>query len=318
MKDKADNKMKPLIVITGPTATGKSEVGVLVAEQVGGEIISADSMLLYRHMDIGTAKPNMVERHGIPHHMIDIAEPDQEYSAALYQKEARHLITEISIRRNLPILVGGTGLYIRAVIDPYEFGDTGSEPAIRERLLLEAEQDGYDKLHRRLFEVDPEAAAKLHPRDARRVIRALEVYYMTGRPSSSYTQLNQYHQPLYRLFMFGLNMERASLYRRIEKRVDAMIAAGLVEEVHQLLESGYSRDLNAMRSLGYKEIAAYLTGEISMEQAVELLKRNTRRFAKRQLTWFRRDDRIRWLDIDDFGSQEAIAKEITKSLEGVF
>lgn len=318
MKDKAEGAMEPLIVITGPTATGKSEVGVLVAEQLRGEVISADSMLLYRHMDIGTAKPTLVERRGISHHMIDIVEPDHEYSAALYQKEARHLITEILTRGNLPILVGGTGLYIRAVIDPYEFGDTGSAPVFRERLLLEAEQDGYDKLHRRLLEVDPEAAAKLHPRDVRRIIRALEVYYLTGRPASSYRKLNQYHQPLYRLFMFGLNMDRASLYRRIEQRVDAMIAGGLVEEVQHLLEGGYSKELNAMRSLGYKEIAAYLTGEFSLEQAVELLKRNTRRFAKRQLTWFRRDDRIRWLNIDQFGSLQAVAKEISKSLEGVF
>jgi tRNA dimethylallyltransferase len=318
MKDQAEHAVEPLIVITGPTATGKSEVGVLVAEQVGGEIISADSMLLYRRMDIGTAKPTLMERRGIPHHMIDITEPDQEYSAALYQKEARRLITEILLRGNLPILVGGTGLYIKAVIDPYEFGATGSAPALRERLLMEAEQDGYDRLHRRLSEVDPEAAAKLHPRDTRRVIRALEVYYLTGRPASSYMKRNQYHLPLYRLFMFGLHMDRASLYRRIEQRVDAMIAAGLVEEVRRLLESGYSKELNAMRSLGYKEIAACLTGEISLEEAVALLKRNTRRFAKRQLTWFRRDGRIRWLNVDEFGSLKALAKEITKSLEGVF
>lgn len=318
MKDKINNQIEPLVVITGPTATGKSEVGVLVAEQVGGEIISADSMLLYRHMDIGTAKPTLVERRGIPHHMIDIAEPDQDYSVALYQKEARHLITNILARRNLPILVGGTGLYIRSVIDPYDFGAAAGEPALRERFLIEAEQDGHDKLHQHLSEVDPDAAARLHPRDVRRVIRALEVYYLTGRPASSYMKLNQYHRPLYRLFMFGLNMERASLYRRIEQRVDKMLAAGLVEEVQSLLERGYRKELNAMRSLGYKEIAAYLTGEISLEEAVELLKRNTRRFAKRQLTWFRRDERIKWLDIEKFGSSEAIAQEITKNLEGVF
>lgn len=318
MKDLTNNEMEPLVVITGPTATGKSQVGVLVAEQVGGEIISADSMLVYRHMDIGTAKPSLVERRGIPHHMIDIADPDQDYSAALYQKEARHLITEILARQNVPILVGGTGLYIRSVIDPYDFGVASSEPALRERLLIEAEQDGYDKLHQRLSEVDSEAASRLHPRDIRRVIRALEVYYLTGNPASSYMKLHKYHRPLYHLFMFGLIMERATLYRLIEQRVDVMLASGLVEEVQRLLESGYSKESNAMRSLGYKEIAAYLTGETTLEQAVELLKRNTRRFAKRQLTWFRRDDRIKWFDIEQFGGLEAIAKEITKSLEGVF
>ena len=318
MNDKSKNVLEPLIVITGPTATGKSDVGILVAEQLSGEIISADSMLLYRHMNIGTAKPTLEERQGIPHHMIDIADPDQEYSVALYQNEARHLITETLKRNNLPILVGGTGLYIRAVIDPYEFGAASGKPELRERLLIEAEREGYDKLHRRLLEVDPEAASKLHPRDSRRIIRALEVYYLTGQPISSYNKLNQNHRPLYRLFMFGLNMERSRLYQRIEQRVDSMLAAGLVEEVQSLLERGYSKELNAMRSLGYKEIAAYLTGELSYEEAIEFLKRNTRRFAKRQLTWFRRDERIRWLDIDEYGSLDAVAKEITKSIEGVF
>lgn len=318
MKDRINSENESLVVITGPTATGKSEVGVLVAEQIGGEIISADSMLLYRHMDIGTAKPTLEERRGIPHHMIDIVEPDQDYSAALFQKEARDLITKILARGNVPILVGGTGLYIRAVIDPYDFGAAASEPALRKRFLSEAEQDGYDKLHQRLSEVDPDTAFRLHPGDLRRVIRALEVYYLTGKPASSYMKLNQYHQPLYSLLMFGLNLERAKLYRRIEQRVDKMLATGLVEEVQCLLAGGYSKELNAMRSLGYKEIAAYLSGEISFEKAVELLKRNTRRFAKRQLTWFRRDTRIKWLDIDKFDSFEAIAQEITKSLEGVF
>jgi len=318
MKSKVDAKLNPLLVITGPTATGKSKVGVLVAELVGGEIISADSMLLYRYMDIGTAKPSKEERRGIPHHMIDILEPDQEYSVALYQQEARHIIQEILTRGNLPILVGGTGLYIRSVIDPYDFSPAGCEPALREQLFNEAQQNGYEQLHRRLAEVDPDTAARLHPRDIRRVIRSLEIYYLTGRPASSYMKLNQYHQPLYRLFMFGLYMERARLYRRIEQRVDDMLAAGLVEEVQHLLDSGYSKDLKSMGSLGYKEITAYLTGEISLQQAVELIKRNTRRFAKRQMTWFRRDDRIRWIDIDKFGSLELVAKEITKSLEGVF
>lgn len=309
---------KPLVVLAGPTATGKSKIGIMVASRMNGEIVSADSMLLYRYMDIGTAKPTIEERQGIPHHMIDVAEPDQECSAALYQTEARRAIDGILERQHLPILVGGTGLYIRAVIDPFIFGRTGGDPALRKRLMLEAEQYGYDKLYERLAEIDAIAADKLHPRDIRRIIRALEVYYLTGKPFSSFIASKESKQPVYRLYMFGLNMERSRLYRRIEQRVEHMIAAGLVSEVQQLLARGYSRDLNSMRSLGYREIASYLYGEITLEEAIELIKRNTRRFAKRQLSWFRRDERIRWLDLDDFSNEEAVAREITSSLEGVF
>jgi tRNA dimethylallyltransferase len=309
---------KPLVVLAGPTATGKSKIGIMVASRMNGEIVSADSMLLYRYMDIGTAKPTIEERQGIPHHMIDVAEPDQEYSAALYQTEARRAIDGILDRQHLPILVGGTGLYIRAVIDPFAFGTTGGDPALRKRLLLEAEQDGYDKLHKRLAEIDAAAAGKLHPRDIRRIIRALEVYYLTGKPFSSFIASKESKQPVYRLYMFGLNMDRSRLYRRIEQRVDHMIAAGLVSEVQQILARGYSRNLNSMRILGYREIASYLYGEITLEEAIELIKRNTRRYAKRQLSWFRRDDRIRWLELDGFSNEEAVAREITNSLEGVF
>jgi len=309
---------KPLVVITGPTATGKSKIGIMVASRINGEIVSADSMLLYRHMNIGTAKPTIEERQGIPHHMIDVAEPDQEYSAALYQTEARQVIDGILERKHLPILVGGTGLYIRAVIDPFTFGTVGGNPVLRKRLMLEAEQEGADKLYKRLSEIDAIAANKLHPKDIRRIIRALEVYYLTGKPFSSFIASKQSKQPVYRLYMFGLNMDRSKLYRRIEQRVDNMIAAGFVSEVQQILARGYSRNLNSMRSLGYREIASYLYGEITLEEAIALIKRNTRRFAKRQLSWFRRDKRIKWLDLDSFDNEEAVVQEITNSLEGVF
>lgn len=318
MKEDTIQKLQPLVVITGPTATGKSDVGVLVAEKVGGEIISADSMLVYRGMDIGTAKPTSAEMRGIPHHLIDLVEPDQDYSVALFQGQARAVIADVLERSKLPILVGGTGLYIRAVIDNYDFGGARGDGPLREGLLKEAMDNGPESLHLRLSEVDPRTASKLHMRDTRRVIRALEVYYLTGKPISSYHKMGECDQPLYNLFMFGLTMERGRLYRRIEQRVDRMIADGLVDEVQRLLQHGYSAELTSMRGLGYKEIAAYLTGILSREQAVDILKRNTRRFAKRQLTWFRRDDRIQWFDIDKYGGHEAVAREITRKIEGVF
>lgn len=308
----------PLVVITGPTATGKSEVSVLVAEKVGGEIISADSMLVYRGMDIGTAKPTCAEMRGIPHHLLDIVEPDQDYSVAFFQEQARSLIVEVLGRNKLPILVGGTGLYVGAVIDNYDFSGAHGDGSLRGGLLKEAMDNGPESLHQRLSEVDPQAASKLHPRDTRRVIRALEVYYLTGKPISSYHKMAQCGQPLYNLFMFGLTMERGRLYRRIEQRVDQMIDSGLVDEVRRLLNRGFCAELGSMHGLGYKEIAAYLNGALSLEQAVEILKRNTRRFAKRQLTWFRRDDRIKWFNIDEYEGYTAIAQEITRCIEGVF
>ena len=310
-------KLPPLVVIAGPTATGKSEVGVMVAEKMGGQIISADSALVYRGMNIGTAKPTSAEMRGITHHLIDIVDPDQEYSVAVFQEQARKIISYLASRKILPVMVGGTGLYIRAVVDPYDFSDTKGDPFLRNRLLKEASLDGPEALHGKLLEVDPVTASRLHPRDLRRVIRALEVYYLTGKTISSHQNRDETYKPRYNLFMFGLTMARERLYRRIELRVDNMISAGLVDEVRRLLKKGYGPELSSMRSLGYKEIIYYLSGELTLEQAVETLKRNTRRFAKRQLTWFRRDQRIRWLDLDKLDCLDIVAQEITKSLEGV-
>jgi len=310
-------KNQPLVVITGPTATGKSEVGVLVAGKVGGEIVSADSMLVYRGMDIGTAKPTSSQMRNIPHHLIDIVGPDQEYNVALFQKQARVIIADIMRRNKIPVLVGGTGLYIRAVIDDYDFSGSEGNESYRKALHKEAMEHGPELLHKRLSEVDPRAASKLHPKDVRRVIRALEVYKFTGKPISSYHTIAQSSQPIYNLLMFGLTMDREMLYRKIERRVDSMIAAGLVEEVQGLLNRGFSPELSSMRGLGYKEIVAYLTGRLSLDQAVDILKRNTRRFAKRQMTWFRRDERIRWFHVDRCGGLDVIVQEITRMIEGV-
>ena len=311
------SSFKPLVVITGPTATGKSRVGALVAEKTNGEIVSADSMLIYRGMDIGTAKPTEAERRGIPHYMIDIIEPDQEYSVALYQVQARTVIDDIHQRKKLPFLVGGTGLYINSVISNYSFSGIKGDSSIRDALIKEAISGGPGLLHRKLSVVDPEAASRLHPGDTRRIIRALEVHYLTGKPISYHHKADEQKSP-YNHVILGLTLDREKLYMRIEHRVESMINSGLVDEVRGLLERGYSPELNSMRGLGYKEIISYLKGDLTLDQAVEVLKRNTRRFAKRQHTWFRRYKDIKWFDIEKHGGYEAVAQEITKHVEGVF
>ncbi len=317
MKDIFNNE-PPLVVICGPTATGKSDAGVLVAERLNGEIISADSMLVYRGMDIGTAKPFASEMRGIPHHLIDIVEPDQEYNVALFQEQARAAIAYVMNRKKLPVLVGGTGLYIGAVIDEYDFSGARGSDLYRKELFKQAEEYGTSKLHERLSEIDPRTAAKLHPNDTRRIIRALEVYRYTGMPISSFHKVEQHRKSVYKkLLMFGLILEREKLYKVIEQRVDKMIQAGLVEEVQGLLNRGFSPELSSMRGLGYKEIVEYLTGKSSLAQAVDTLKRNTRRFAKRQMTWFRRDKRIKWLNPEQADVPGVIIHEITTFIEGV-
>ncbi|MGB9804085.1 tRNA (adenosine(37)-N6)-dimethylallyltransferase MiaA [Desulfofundulus sp.] len=306
----------PLLVLVGPTAVGKTAVSVEIALRLGGEIVSADSMLVYRYMDIGTAKPTIEERRGIPHYMIDIIEPDESYSVALYQAQARKHIREIWERGKLPLLVGGTGLYVRSVIEPYHFTSAGVDEDFRRELAKEAEEKGPQAVYRRLLEVDPETAVRVHPNNLKRVIRALEVYHLTGRPmSSALRQVGE--KPPYKLLIVGLTMDRQSLYRRIEVRVDRMMEMGLVEEVKGLLERGYSPRLTSMQGLGYKEIIAYLQGLCSLDEAVYLLKRNTRRFAKRQFTWFKRDPRINWVNVGQYTSLEEVAREITNLAEGV-
>lgn len=307
--------LKPLVVIVGPTAVGKTEISIEVAKRVKGEIISADSMLVYRGMDIGTAKPTTEEMQGVPHYMIDIVDPDQEYSVASYQKTTEAFVDTIAGKGNLPLLVGGTGLYVRAVIDHYDFTPAARDEGIRKKLEQEAQCLGAEGMHRKLAEVDQNSAARLHPNDLRRVIRALEVYYQTGKPISLYQYTNRVQNPKYNLLMFGLTMERQLLYQRIEQRVDLMVANGLIDEVKGLLLR-YGSMSTAMQGLGYKEMVAYLTGQTSLEEAVEILKRDTRRFAKRQLTWFRADKRIQWLNSDRFTSKKEVADEIVNQIAG--
>lgn len=306
----------PLIAIVGPTATGKTEVGIELALRIGGEVISGDSMQVYRGMDIGTAKPTREEMRGVPHHMIDILEPCQEFSVALFQSMVRPLIEEIWQRGKYPILVGGTGLYVRSVIDPYDFTDAGKDESLRRRLQKEAAEKGVETLHARLQEVDPRAAAKIHPHDLRRIIRALEVYYLTGRPISSYQTLDYARESRYNLYIYGLYLDRGKLYQRIDRRVDLMIERGLVDEVRRLLSAGNKPSYTSMQAIGYKEMVAYLNGKCSLEEAIAAIKKNTRHFARRQLIWFRRDPRIQWIDVEKFPSPAAIADYIAGQVAG--
>lgn len=288
----------PLLVLVGPTAVGKTQLSIEIAKTWNAEIISGDSMQVYRGMDIGTAKIAPEEREGIPHHLIDEYEPDYPFSVAEFQRRCRGLIADISSRGRLPFIVGGTGLYVESVCYNYEFVDSGADEAFREEQQRYAERFGEQALHERLRAVDPESADRLHPRDIRRVIRALEVYHLTGIPLSKQLE-GQKKQSPYELCMIGLTMDRAALYRRIDERVDRMLEEGLVDEVRKLLAAGVPRDAVSMQGLGYKEIALYLDGACTLDEAVYLLKRDTRRFAKRQLSWFRRMKDIHWVDMGE-------------------
>ncbi len=311
-------KLEPLVAIVGPTAAGKTEVGVRVARKIQGEVISGDSRQVYREMDIGTGKPTREEMNGIPHYLLDIISPDEDFSVARFQRLVEDCLAEIRARDKIPVLVGGTGLYIRSVLDYYDFTPPGGDSSKRKELLKLAEQSGNEYLVRLLREVDPAAARRVHPNDTRRLVRALEVYHATGRPISDFQYTSARLPPKYNLAYFGLTMNRPELYRRIEERVDGMLARGLVGEVKKLVDRGYGPQNTAMQALGYKEIMDYLKGRSSLEEAVVLIKRNTRQFAKRQLTWFRQDERIKWKNVDNYGSLAEIADEIAVEAEGQF
>lgn len=299
-----------LLAIVGPTATGKTEVGIGLAEALNGEIVSADSMQVYRGMDIGTAKPTAEERARVSHHLIDIVDPDQPFSVADYQARADAALADIWGRDRQPILVGGSGLYIRAVLEEMDFSLVPPDPDFRRRLLEEARSKGARALHEWLAEVDPGAAARIHHNDQKRIIRALEVAESSGGIGSPSSKVDRQRSPRYNSTQFGLTLEREELYRRIEARVDRMIAGGLVEEVRGLLERGCDEDLVSMKGLGYAQIAAYVGGQISLEEAVSRLKRDTRRFAKRQMTWFRADPQIEWTDVGQAGGAAAVVEAI--------
>ncbi len=302
--------MKPeLVCLLGPTAVGKTDIAIELAQHLKAEIVSVDSRQIYRYMDIGTAKPTSEQRKAARHHLIDCVDIAQPFSVADFQELADAAIADIQNRGKLPLLVGGAGLYFRAIVDGL-FEGPGADDAIRRRLQEELEQLGSAALYERLCSYDADAAVRIHPNDVVRVIRALEIYELTGTPISELQQ--QWNKPpRYAFRAFCLTMSRANLYCCIERRVDLMIANGLVEEVKGLLVRGYARDSIALQSFGYKELIAYLDGECALAEAVAQLKQNTRRFAKRQLTWFRKDSRLEWVN------REAVSEVVSYLLERV-
>lgn len=285
-------RILPDLVVVGPTAAGKTDLAVELAIRMDGEVVSADALQIYRQMRIGTAKPDAGQMRGVPHHMIDCVAVDEPYSVGRFQREARACIEGIHARGRAAILCGGTGLYVHALLHELDFGGGEADLAYRRQLQAFAAQEGNQALHDRLAQVSPEAAARLHPNDTLRVIRALELHRQ-GKPLGQYGR--QVLQPA-PVPIIGLTMERQALYARIEARVDRMMADGLLQEVQGLLDAGYDPSLTSMQALGYKELIGYLRGEISLPQAVEKIKQRTRNFAKRQLTWFRREKQIHWIE----------------------
>jgi len=286
--------MKPkLVIILGPTGAGKSEVAVDIALRLGGEVVNADSQLVYRYMDIGTAKPATEARGKVRHHLIDLVDPDGEFNAALYRESALKAIQEITTREKKAIVCGGTGLYLRALVQGL-FAGPGKSPDVRKRLETQAQENGLSVLYGRLREVDPDATRWIHPNDRYRIIRALEVFELTGKGISRWQKEHGFAESAFEVIKIGLNRERQELYDLINQRCDEMIAGGLVDEVKGLVEKGYSLDLPALQSVGYRQIGLYLRGELSLDEAVILIKRDTRHLAKRQLTWFRADKEIGW------------------------
>ena len=291
---------KPLIILTGPTAVGKTKLSIALAKAVNGEIISADSMQVYRRMDIGSAKIRPEEMQGVPHHLIDVLEPEEDFHVVLFQKLAKAAMEDIWSRGHIPILTGGTGFYIQALLYDIDFTENEGNAELRANLEALAAEVGPEAFHARLAQVDPKAAEEIHANNVKRVIRALEYYEMTGERISEHNEEQREKESPYNFAYFVLNDDRASLYGRIDRRVDEMMKDGLVKEVESLKNEGCRRGMVSMQGLGYKEILEYLDGEIPLEEAVRVLKRDTRHFAKRQLTWFRRERDVIWVEKPEF------------------
>lgn len=295
---------KPLIVLTGPTAIGKTSLSISLAKAVNGEIISADSMQVYKHMDIGSAKIRPEEMKGVPHYLVDVLEPEEEFHIVKFQQMAKAAMEEIYGKGKIPILVGGTGFYIQAVTRDIDFTEAKQEDAYRSELETLAEKKGAEYLHEMLQKVDPTSAESIHAHNVKRVIRALEFYHQNGTPISAHNEEQKAQESPYNLAYFVLNGPREILYDRIDRRVDQMLEEGLVKEVENLKEMGCHRGMVSMQGLGYKEILACLEGEYPLEEAVRILKRDTRHFAKRQLTWFRREKDVIWVNKEEFNWNE--------------
>lgn len=312
---KGDMMKEKLVVIVGPTAVGKTSLSLHVAHHLQAEIISGDSMQVYKGMDIGTAKLKPEQQQGIPHHLINIAEPPDEFSAAQFQQLSLPLITHINLAGRIPIIVGGTGLYVQSVTQHFHFADVPASVDLRQKWTQYLEEYGVQSLFEQLQRLDVQVAAHIHPNNTQRVIRALEIKELTGKSITDF-QADWHKESPYDLVMIGLTMERGVLYERINVRVEQMMQQGLMQETQRLLQSGVSENALAMQAIGYKEMVKYLQGELSLAESVHLIKRNTRRFAKRQLTWFRRMPHIEWFDVTNLDEKDIIMEKITCHLAG--
>jgi tRNA dimethylallyltransferase len=306
---------KPLVILTGPTAVGKTKLSIALAKEINGEIISADSIQVYRGMDIGSAKVTTQEMQGVAHYLIDVLNPDEEFHVVKFQEMAKAAMQEIYAKGKIPILVGGTGFYIQALLYDIDFTQTEADVEYRKELEQIAKEQGNDVLHAMLQEKDPVSAQKIHPNNVKRVIRALEYYKESQSTISEHNEKERQKVSPYQSAYFVLTMDRAKLYQRIEERIEQMLKEGLVEEVQSLYRAGYSADLVSMQGLGYKELLEWIEGKCSFEEAIYRLKRDTRHFAKRQLTWFRREREVLWIDKDQYQDEHEILEEILTILK---
>jgi len=304
-----------VVLIVGPTCSGKTYLSLKLAQLIPAEIISADSRQIYKLLDIGTAKPSKLQLEKVPHHLIDILDPSENYDASLFEKDAEKVIEEIFNKNKTPIVVGGSGLYIKALIDGI-FDTADKDEEYRLELHQKRKEFGNEFLYEELKKIDPKSAAKMLPQNWKRVMRALEVFHTTGEQIWKHHQKQSSEKEKKYLFsQFGLNWERKTLYENVDKRVNEMIEQGFVDEVKNVLSKGYDKDLNSLNTVGYKEIIQYLEKEISLERAIELIKRNTRHYAKRQLTWFKKDKRIHWFEVKNLNEIDQLAKNITESMD---
>lgn len=307
---------KPLIILTGPTAVGKTKASISLAKAIGGEIISADSMQVYKEMDIGSAKIHPEEMEGVPHYLVDALNPDEEFHVVRFQQMAKDAMEQIYANGHIPIVVGGTGFYIQALLYDIDFTENDGDTAFRTEMEEFAQVHGAEALHEKLREVDPASADTIHANNVKRVIRALEFFHQTGKKISEHNEEERQKESPYNFVYFVLNDERAHLYERINLRVDLMVKEGLLEEVSALKAKGYTKDMVSMQGLGYKEILDCLDGEISLEEAIYRIKRDTRHFAKRQITWFKREREVIWLNKQEFGyDEEKILAEMLKYMK---
>lgn len=306
-----------IIVIVGPTAVGKTHISVELAQKLNTEIISADSMQIYKGMDIGTAKITEKEKKGVTHHMIDIVNPDESFSVSDFKKNAEEIISDFFIKDKLPIVVGGSGLYVNSIIYDLDFGNAKSNEEIREYYNYYYKEHGEDKLYEKLLKIDPEAAEKIHKNNIKRVIRALEFFDITGIKFSDINTDIRKPSKKYECILIGLYMDRKNLYERINQRVDRMVDEGLIDEVNMLLHNGYNKSLVSMNGIGYKEIIDYIDGNISLEESINILKRNTRRFAKRQFTWFLKDKNVKWFHMAQNESLDFTLENIFEYLKTI-